>query len=366
MELWMIAGKSALLVYVISASYFLTAATTAWEVLAYLSYAIFVFLVPIFKKAKPRMLLTALIAALVIWLAYRLNPMFLHLLPFSLYEFVQYAAGKTVYGLGLAAVSLVLVPPGQLPLYALVSVLVYLLYAALRRHTDKLRRMEDQHEAMREELQRLTRSLNESNEYIRQSAYTIKLEERNRLSQRIHDEVGHAMAGALIQMEASRRVLATNPGQSAELLGNAIAISKEGLERIRLTLKDMKPKSEELGINRLRLFVDELAAKHAIAATVTHSGDLDLITPVQWNIIQLNATEAVTNSLKYGAATAISIEISVLNRFVKAVVADNGRGAAKIIKGLGIVGMEERAATAGGNVIVDGSKGFTVTTLLPI
>ncbi len=366
MELWMIGSKSALLAYVIAASFFLTAKTTAWEVLAYLSCMIAIFLVPIFKKARPRMLLTVLTAALVVWFAYQLNPMFLLLLPVSLCEFVHYAAGKTVYGLGLLALSLILVPHEQLPLYVLVSVLVYLLCAGLRLYTGKLSRMEDRQEAMREDLQRLTRSLHESNEYIRQSAYTIKLEERNRLSQQIHDEVGHAMAGALIQMEASRRVLASNPGLSAELLGNAIAISKEGLERIRLTLKNMKPKSEELGINRLRLFVDELAAKHAIAASVVHSGDIDLITPMQWNIIQLNATEAVTNSLKYSAATAISIEISLLNRFVKAVVADNGRGAEKVIKGLGIVGMEERAASAGGNVIVDGSKGFTVTTLLPI
>jgi signal transduction histidine kinase len=47
-------------------------------------------------------------------------------------------------------------------------------------------------------------------------------------------------------------------------------------------------------------------------------------------------------------------------------VADNGKGAGKVKKGLGILGMEERAASAGGTVIVDGSRGFSVITLLPI
>lgn len=366
MDFWMIGNKWVLLVYVIAASFFLTSTATTWEILAYLTYMIMSFMIPIFKHQRPRIALAVLSAGLVILFAFQLNPSFLLLLPISLYEMVLFSGGLTRFAFALMALSLLLVPQEMLLLYLLVSLLSFFLYAGLRFYTEKLSRMDDRLETMREEQQKLTRSLNENNAYMRQSAYTIQLEERNRLSQQIHDEVGHAMAGALIQMEASRRLLTSDPGKSAELLSNAIAISKEGLEQIRLTLKNIKPKSEELGINRLRLFVDELAARHTISASVIHSGDIDLITPIQWNVIQQNATEAVTNSLKYGEATAIEIEISVLNRFIKAVVADNGQGAAKIIKGLGIVGMEERAASAGGTVIVDGSKGFSVTTLLPI
>lgn len=44
---------------------------------------------------------------------------------------------------------------------------------------------------MRKDMQRLTKSLHENKEYIRQSEYTFKLEERNRLSQEIHDKIGH-------------------------------------------------------------------------------------------------------------------------------------------------------------------------------
>jgi signal transduction histidine kinase len=55
-----------------------------------------------------------------------------------------------------------------------------------------------------------------------------------------------------------------------------------------------------------------------------------------------------------------------MRAMIRAVVADDGQGAARIVKGLGLAGMEERAAAAGGTVIVDGSRGFTVTTLLPL
>ncbi|WP_027093906.1 sensor histidine kinase [Cohnella thermotolerans] len=365
MDLWMMGNKTALLLYVVIATSFLTQKATSWEILAYLIYICVNVAIPIFKRRKPQLLLSAVSCAVVVFFAYQLNMLFLLLLPVNLYELVLLSEGRRRFALLLGLVPLFLIPKSELPVYILSTSLSFLLYASLRVHTEKLERMEDERENLRADLQNLTQSLSMNMEYIRQSEYTIKLEERNRLSQQIHDEVGHAMAGALIQMEASRTLLASNRDKAAELLGNAIAISKEGLERIRLTLKDMKPRSEELGIHRLRLFADELSARHGIAATVVHAGDLGVITPIQWQIIHENAKEAVTNSLKYGSPTAIEMEVRVLNRMIRAVVADNGKGAPKIVKGLGIVGMEERAAGAGGTVIVDGTKGFRVTTLLP-
>jgi signal transduction histidine kinase len=58
--------------------------------------------------------------------------------------------------------------------------------------------------------------------------------------------------------------------------------------------------------------------------------------------------------------------MKVLNKLIRVEVKDNGSGADKIKKGLGIIGMEERAASIHGKVIIDGTNGFSVTTLLPI
>lgn len=367
MDLWIIGNKTGLLFYVILSASILSPASSPWLILADLIYLCVNIAIPILRKhIRLQQLLSVCSAGLVVLFAYRLDPLFVLLLPVNLYELVLLWEGRRRIALALSLIPLAFIPREELPVYILSTSLSFLLYAGLRLHTERLKRLDEERESLRTEMQRLSQSLSMNKEYIRQSEYTIKLEERNRLSQRIHDEVGHAMAGALIQMEASRRLLAADPNKASELLGNAISISKEGLERIRLTLKDMKPRSEELGIHRLRLYADELSAKHGMKATVTHEGDLDLITPIQWKIMHENAMEAITNSLKYGNATAIELEIRVLNRMIRSSVADNGAGSPKIVKGLGIVGMEERAASAGGTVIVDGSKGFRVTTLLPI
>jgi hypothetical protein len=70
--------------------------------------------------------------------------------------------------------------------------------------------------------------------------------------------------------------------------------------------------------------------------------------------------------MKYSEATNILVNIEVLNKYIRAEVKDNGKGVRFIKKGLGIIGMEERTATIDGKIIVDGSDGFSVTTLLPI
>ena len=139
------------------------------------------------------------------------------------------------------------------------------------------------------------------------------------------------MTGALIQMEAAKRMLGSHPDKAAELLQNAITISKEGIEDIRITLKNMKPPAEQMGIHRLRTFIDEFS-KNGMPVPFTHQGDLDRLTQMHWRVIQENVTEALTNAMKYADATLIFIDIHVLNKAVKAEVKDNGNGAARFKK----------------------------------
>ncbi|GGA23959.1 sensor histidine kinase [Paenibacillus physcomitrellae] len=365
LEGWVIGSKLVLLGYVIWESYFRQNQTGGWAVFAYLVYICLVFAERVLKDRGARLVTALFTAAFLTLSSWLLEIPLLLLLPLSLIEL-----GETFKPRGLSLLLLIagawLVPNRELPLYAAAAAISWLGYLIIREGGEKLVRQNSRNEELGADLQRLTRALSENREYARQSEYTIKLEERNRLSQRIHDEIGHSMAGALIQMEASKRLLTVNPEKAAELLGNAIHISKEGLEQIRLTLKDTKPRSEELGINRLRLFVDELAAKHSLSASLTYEGDLDVITPLQWKVIQDNAKEAVTNTIKYAEADKVQLHIQVLNRLVKSQISDNGIGAGQIVKGLGITGMEERTASLGGTLIVDGSDGFRVITLLPL
>lgn len=364
-ESWIIGLKAILLLYVIGQSYASGHGITPWYILAVLLYLSVNVSVYIFKNRNIQPYLMLLAVLVVAASSLYIHPLLFMLLPVNLYELLSLYVRRSWMILIPLLVPAFIVPQWLVMPYVYTSVLSYIYLTMLRTFVNRAASYQEQNEQMHRELDRLTQRLSENNEYIRQFEYMFKLEERNRLSQEIHDKIGHSMTGALIQMEAAKRLMTSNPDKSAELLQNAISISKEGIESIRLVLKNVKPPTEQLGINRMRLFLEEFSAQHSIKTVLTHEGNIDVITPLQWKIIQDNTQEALTNTMKYANATAVSLHIEVLGTMIKAKVSDNGKGMQKVIKGLGIIGMEERAAVVNGTVIVDGSSGFSVTTLIP-
>jgi Signal transduction histidine kinase len=367
MEFWTNVLKSMLLMYVAGLFFLSGTESAAWFILFALLYASVSISGCIAKREGWRLSFMAAAALLAAAGSIQVFPPLILLLPASLFELASAISGKNG--------KVVVLAPMLLPLafmemslsvsYLLIAAFSFAYLSMLERHTDRIRKYRSEMDDMRRSLQLTERHLEESREYAKQTEYMSRLEERNRLSQDIHDKIGHSMAGALIQMEAAKRLIGTDREKSGELLQNAISISREGLESIRQSLKHTKPPAEQIGINRLKLFVDEFSARHPVKTMLTYDGNMDLVSPLQWRIIQENVKEAFTNSLKYANATVITVHLHVLNTMIRAVVTDNGMGAPKVIKGLGIAGMEERAAAVNGTVIVDGSRGFSVTTLLP-
>lgn len=362
-EIWILGFKAALLLYVILCSY--EEAGGAWYIAAILLYMCLELTTHTVRVPLYRALAAAATVLFLLIASDGLHPLLFALAPMAIFGLGAPWLRSPVLLFLLMLAPLPFLPSDIRIDYGFIGVVGFLFQAALAEYERAAVKHMEAIEQSHSDNQRLAKALLENDEYLKQSAYTIQLEERSRLSQEIHDKIGHSMTGALIQMEAAKRLQGTDAERSAELLQNAIAISKEGIETIRLVLKNMKPLAEQLGVNRMKLFVEEFEASHNLPTVLTFAGDMDRIEPLHWKIIQQNVTETLTNTVKYAGATSASIHIEVLHTLVKASVTDNGAGAAKVVKGLGIAGMEERAAAVNGKVIVDGSRGFSVTTLLP-
>ncbi len=366
MEFWLIICKFILLVYLALTYIHFPISNIPWVVFSFLLYLCLNIAIYIVKGGpwKKGILLLSIIQIVISY--YKIQPLFLLLLPLNVCELSAFYFKKNIMLFLMLLLPLVWIPDTLAYPYGLVSLFSLVIFNMLVQFSARLQLQETQLDFMRKDLAKLSKNLNENKEFIRQSEYTFKLEERNRLAQVFHDKIGHSMTGALIQMEAAKRLLDIDKGKAQDLLQNAINISKEGIEDIRTTLKSLKPPQEQMGINRLKFFIEEFSAKHSISIPFLYKGNIDRITPIQWKIIQENITEAITNALKYSEATIITIDLHVLNAMVKVEVKDNGKGAEKIKKGMGIIGMEERTASINGNIIIDGTDGFTVRTLLPI
>lgn len=366
MEFWIILCKLILLVYLALNYIHFSVTNIAWVVFSFLLYLCINVALYIVKKEIFIKIILSLSIMQILTSFYGVQPLFILLLPFSICELSSFYIHKKIILLVIVFLPVLWIDASIAYPYGLTATFSLIIFTMGVQLTSQVEKQEGQLDKLRKDRQKLSRSLNENNEYIRQSEYTFKLEERNRLSQVFHDKIGHSMTGALIQMEAAKRLLDIDKEKATELLQNAINISKEGIENIRITLKNLKPPTEQLGINRLKLFIDEFAAKNSIQTAFLYQGNIEIITPIQWKIIQENLTEALTNALKYSKATRISIDIHVLNTMIRIVVKDNGKGVKKITKGLGIIGMEERTAAINGTIIVDGMDGFSVTMLLPV
>ncbi|MDM5154310.1 histidine kinase [Bacillus sp. DX1.1] len=366
MEFWMILSKLIVFMYIVFSYVHSNVTNLPWVIFALLLYLCVNVTISILKKDVFKKTIIGVSIFITILFTGQIHSLLILFLPMNLYEIVSYYINEKWLIFLIMILPIMFIDESVQMTYGLIATFGFLIFTMANLYTARLLKLEMQNDTMRKNMQRLTKSLNENKEYIRQSEYTFKLEERNRLSQEIHDKIGHSITGALIQMEAAKRLLGVDKDKAEELLQNAIHISKDGIESIRITLKNMKPPTEQIGIHRMKLFIDEFGTKHDIKIPFVYKGNLDAISPIQWKIIGENVMETLTNAMKYADATVISIEIHVLNKVVKVQVKDNGKGAHFVKKGLGIIGMEERTASINGKIIVDGTSGFSVTMLLPI
>lgn len=211
----------------------------------------------------------------------------------------------------------------------------------------------------------LARQMARDREFRTQTAVNAQLEERNRIAQQIHDRVGHTISGSLMQLEAVKLLIPREPEKALSMVSAVIAILSGGLDSIRMTLRNVQPDSGALGLNRIRLLLEEVSARSGLRTQLDADADLSMLSSPQWRAILDNLTEALTNTERHGSATAVQVGIRVLNRMIRVEARDNGKGGTLVRKGMGLGGMEERMSQLGGQLLVDGSGGFTVVMLFP-
>ncbi len=198
---------------------------------------------------------------------------------------------------------------------------------------------------------------------------TIKqsqLEERNNIAQRIHDEVGHTIAGSTVQLEAIKVIIDTHPEKAEKMINSVLVALRQGMDKIRGTLKEIKPELQTINISGLKVLITDFQNKTGINAQLVYNNDISILNVQQWQVTYINIQECLTNIMKYARAKNVVIRFELFNRFFKITVKDDGVGKEKIIKGLGLKGIEERTVSVGGNVILDGSDGFTVIIMYPV
>lgn len=309
-----------------------------------------------------------ILAVLIIFNVYysiNTNSYFIIFVPMNIYEFIYTYTDRLILYIISTITIMTFIGRGIAGDYSIIASLTLAAYYSSIKAYERIHKFETASDELREKNHILIEKIRKINRYDNQIAYTSQLEERNIISQQIHDKVGHTIAGSLMQLEAAKLIVTKDSNKAENILENVIKILRDGLEEIRITLRAMKPKQELIGINKIKLIIKRFEIE-SLKINFSCSGDAAKIKLFMWDIIEANVMEALTNVSKYSQCTEVNISIEVLNKLIKVQIKDNGRGCDVLKKGLGILGMEERMNKVKGQILVDGTDGFSIIMLFPL
>lgn len=222
------------------------------------------------------------------------------------------------------------------------------------------------------EVERLVAELKDANEKLRQYADQVEelatLKERNRLAREIHDSLGHYLTVVIVQIEAALAVFQTDREQSLEVLRKAQGLAQRGLADVRHSVATLRTSSSETRplIESMNTLIEECNAS-GLPTQLTVLGTPRSLSPSAELALYRAAQEALTNVRKHSRARTATVTLEYGTDNVCLNVHDDGVGAAELTEGFGLIGIQERVQSLGGEVKIAtaADQGFTLEVELP-
>ena len=188
----------------------------------------------------------------------------------------------------------------------------------------------------------------------------VQEEERRRLARDLHDDVGQALTALKIQLESLARAGGTR-------VEDCVDTVQHTLERVRqLSLSLRPPQLDDLGLAAaLRSHLDRQARVAGLQAHFeTEDAPQELAPDTETACFRV-AQEAINNVLRHARARNLWVRLFTAGGRLAISVRDDGRGfeLEKVRErsanggSLGLIGMEERMALAGGSFELRSSPG---------
>jgi signal transduction histidine kinase/ligand-binding sensor domain-containing protein len=238
---------------------------------------------------------------------------------------------------------------------------------SLRRRNAVLEQLQRQRELALAQAERSQHELEEAYAGLRQLTGRLesaKEEERSHLSRELHDEFGQTLTAAKINLQMLRQ--AAPDSAHAQKLEDSVRMIDGMIHQARnIALGLRPPLLDEAGlVPALGHHLEALAGRAGVRIDFDPSGGASVPPELNVTVFRL-VQEAVNNALRHANATAIRVSLSETENELSLVVEDDGVGfdpgavAERTRRGehLGLLGMTERARSAGGRIELDSRPG---------
>ena len=248
---------------------------------------------------------------------------------------------------------------GTLIVALLVAVMASRHVNRLQKQIERQRRIEQQ---TREDLERLSARL-----------VDVQEQERRALARELHDELGQALTA--VKMDIGIALRADVDARVRAALEEARDISEATLRSVRDMSQLLHPSVlDDFGLPAtLTTYLRNFSHRTGIRAQLAETMDARLAPEIEVCVYRI-VQEALSNVARHSGATACTVSLNSGGGMLRLVVEDNGHGvgtvAARVAsaRGLGLIGMRERAQALGGTFTIgerDGG-GTLVSVTLPL
>jgi signal transduction histidine kinase len=195
------------------------------------------------------------------------------------------------------------------------------------------------------------------------------LEERKRISKEIHDTAGYVFINLIMMLQATSAILHKDIEKAEQLINDARDYADRGINEIRHILRNIREFTPaSLSLQNDLLEIGKSFKKATDVGLIIEYGNW----PVSFSktmdaFFKSFMQEALTNALKHGHATSITIICWMTDTHLIMSIANNGEGInTPIVKGIGISSIEDFAGQKDGTITIQsGSYGFKISVSIP-
>ena len=207
-----------------------------------------------------------------------------------------------------------------------------------------------------------------------QQLITAQEDERRRIARELHDETGQALTALVVNLDFLVRQPSLDEAALRQRIAGVRDMAEDTLAEVRRVIHEMRPTVlDDLGLEAAIKWLVKKYEPSGLAVTVEVRG-LERRLPGHVEIIIFRVVqEACTNTVKHAQATKLHVRVAREGDHVAVEISDDGRGIpdgkSNRPTGIGLAGLKERVALAGGQVTIgsgaDGS-GTRVYAELPV
>jgi signal transduction histidine kinase len=193
--------------------------------------------------------------------------------------------------------------------------------------------------------------------------------ERRALARELHDEVGQSLSAIL--METGGAECADHPAAVREHLDSIKRLAEKTISQVRDLALLLRPSMlDDLGLApALNWHARETSKRTGLNVSVSADDAIDSLPDEHRTCIYRLVQEAVNNAVRHANARTVEVSVRKERQQVNVTVQDDGAGFdTRFIRGLGLLGMEERVRRLGGRLKISSKpgRGTLVDAALPV